>query len=80
MDALGGGEVQGKVSVVFALFGSLRPQSQQAGRQDLADLGQAFGGRHETRIEGVAQSAVSFGAVESLPKPRSPSMTAKGGA
>jgi hypothetical protein len=55
MDALVGGEVQGKVSVVFALFGPLRPQAQQAGRQNLGDLGQAFGGRHETRIEGVAQ-------------------------
>jgi hypothetical protein len=55
MDALVGGEVQGKVSVVFALFGSLRPQSEQARGQDLADLGRAFGGRHETRIEGVAQ-------------------------
>ena len=34
-----GGEVQGKVSVVFASLSLLRPQADQAGGQDLADLG-----------------------------------------
>jgi hypothetical protein len=51
--ALVGGEVQEKVSVVFALFGPLRPQSEQARGQDLADLANALRGRHQVGIEGV---------------------------
>jgi hypothetical protein len=78
MNPLVGGEVQRKVSAVASLV-VLGTQPQDTEGQDLADLGQAFSGRHETGIEGVAQSAVSVGAVESLPKPRSPSITAKGG-
>jgi hypothetical protein len=67
MDALVGGEVQRKVSAGVG-FTLPRPQPQQPGRQDLADLGQALGGRHETGIEGVAQSAVSVGAVAEPPQ------------
>ena len=56
MDALPGGEVEGKVSVVFALFGPLRPQAQQASRQDIADLAQPFGGGHQVGVEGVRRT------------------------
>jgi hypothetical protein len=52
MDARGGGKVQGNVSAV-AGFMLPRPQPQKAGRQDLADLGQALGGGHKVRVEGV---------------------------
>ena len=63
MDALVGGEVQGKVSVVFALFGPLRPQAQQAGRQDLADLGEPFGGAHQVGVKSVGQGRDVVGEV-----------------
>ena len=55
MDAPAGGKVQGNVSVV-AGFTLPRPQPQKAGRQDLADLGQALGGGHQIGIEGVVQN------------------------
>ena len=59
MDALVGGEVEGKVSVVFALFASLRPQPQQARRQDLADLAQPLGGGHQVGVEGVVHRSAT---------------------
>ena len=55
MDAPVGGEVQGNVSVV-AGFTLPRPQPQKAGRQDLADLGEPLGGRHQVGVEGVVQN------------------------
>ena len=55
MDALAGGKVQGNVSAV-AGFTLPRPQPQQAGRKDLADLGQALGRGHQIGVEGVGQN------------------------
>ena len=54
MRALVGGEVQGKVSVVVALQ-ALRAQADQAGGEDLADLGEPLGGGHQVGVEGVVQ-------------------------
>ena len=50
-----GGEVQGKLSAV-AGFTLPRPQPQKAGRQDLADLSEPFGGGHKVRVESVVQN------------------------
>jgi hypothetical protein len=55
MDAPAGGEVQGKLSAV-ATLPSLRAKPQKAGRQDLADLGEPFGSRHEVGVESVVQN------------------------
>ena len=46
MDALVGGEVQGKVSVVVAWLTRFGAQTEQACREDLADLTQALGSCH----------------------------------
>jgi hypothetical protein len=62
MDARGGGKVQRNVSMV-AGFMLPRPQPQKAGRQDLADLGQALGGGHQVRVEGVGQGRDVVGEV-----------------
>ena len=56
-----GGEVQGKVSVVFALFGPLRPQPQQARRQDLADLASRSEGVIRLGSRALLRGAGSFG-------------------
>jgi hypothetical protein len=55
MDALVGGEVQGKLSAV-ATLPSLRAKPQKAGGEDLADLGEPLGGAHQVGVEGVAQN------------------------
>ena len=62
MDARGGGKVQRNVSVV-AGFMLPRPQPQQTGRKDLADLGQALGGGHQVGVEGVGQGRDVVGEV-----------------
>jgi hypothetical protein len=54
MTALGSGEGKGKVSAVAGLR-RLRPQPQDARGQDLADLGETFGGGHAVGVEGVVQ-------------------------
>jgi hypothetical protein len=54
MTALVGGEVEGNVSQVLGFLG-LRPQADQAGGEDLADLGEALGGGHQVGVEGVVQ-------------------------
>ena len=58
MHALVGGEVQGNVSTLAQGFGLAlaRAQADQAGGEDLADLGQALGGGHQVRVEGVAHA------------------------
>ena len=53
MDALPGGEVQGTLSAVPTFCRPLRPQPQQARRQDLAHLAQALLRRHPFGIERV---------------------------
>ena len=63
MDALVGGEVQGKFSAVAGFSRSLRAQADQAGGQDLADLGQALGGGHQVGIESVGQGRDVVGEV-----------------
>ena len=55
MNPPGGGEVQGKLSAV-AFLSLLRAKADQAGRQDLADLGEPLGGGHQVGVEGVVQS------------------------
>jgi hypothetical protein len=55
MDALGGGEVQGKLSAV-ATLSSLRAKPQEPGGEDLADLGQALGRGHQIGVEAVRAS------------------------
>jgi hypothetical protein len=57
MDAPVGGEVQGTFSGSPG-FGLALPRAQadQAGGKDLADFGQAFGGGHQIRVEGVRSS------------------------
>ena len=50
-----GGKVQGNVSVV-AGFTLSRPQPQKAGGEDLADLGEPFGGAHQVGVEGGGQN------------------------
>lgn len=52
MTALGGGEVQGKVSAVVG-FLDLRAQAEDAGGEDLADLGKPLGGGHQVGVDGV---------------------------
>ena len=54
MTAPGGGEVQGKVSAVVGFLG-LRAQAEDAGGEDLADLGKPLGGAHQVGVEGVVQ-------------------------
>ncbi len=53
MDALPGGEVQGSLSVVPTFCRPLRPQAQQACRQDLAHLAQTLLGRHPLGIQRI---------------------------
>ena len=64
MDALPGGEVEGKVSVVFALFGlASRTQPEQARRQDLADLARrsaASSGWGRGRCSSLSNGSSSF--------------------
>ena len=40
-----------------------RPQPQKAGRKDLADLSEPFGGAHQVGIEGVGQGRDVVGEV-----------------
>ena len=53
MDALPGGEVQGTLSAVPTFCRPLRPQPQQACRQNLAHLAQTLIGGHAVGIERV---------------------------
>ena len=57
MDALVGGEVKGTVSR-WPGFGvaPTRTQADQAGGEDLADLGEPLGGGHKVGVEGVVQN------------------------
>ena len=55
MDAPVGGEVQGKVSAV-AFLSLLRAKADQAGGEDLADLGEPLGGGHQVGVESVVQN------------------------
>ena len=55
MNPPGGGEVQGKLSAV-AFFSLLRSKADQAGGEDLADLGEPLGGGHQVGVEGVVQN------------------------
>ena len=55
MEALAGGEVQGKLSAV-AFLSLLRAKADQAGGEDLADLGEPLGGGHQVGVEGVVQN------------------------
>jgi hypothetical protein len=54
MTALVGGEVEGNVSTVTGLR-MLGPQAEDAGGEDLADLGKPLGGGHQVGVEGVLQ-------------------------
>ena len=54
MDAPVGGEVEGNVSAVLGFLG-LRAKAQDAGGEDLADLGEPLGGGHQVGVEGVVQ-------------------------
>ena len=54
MTALVGGEVEGNVSAVAGLR-MLGPQAENAGGEDLADLGEPLGGGHQVGVEGVVQ-------------------------
>jgi hypothetical protein len=58
MEALAGGEVQGNVSVV-PFLSLLRAKADQAGGEDLADLGEPLGGGHQVGVESVVQIAIS---------------------
>jgi len=60
MCALAGGEVQRNVSTVVSTP-VLGAKAQNAGGEDLADLGKAFGGGHEVGVEGVVQGPVVLG-------------------
>ena len=60
MTALVGGEVQGKVSVVLGLPG-LRAQAENAGSEDLTDLGEPLGWGHQVGVKGVWQSGYDPG-------------------
>lgn len=61
MDALVGGEVQGTFSRSPG-FGLALPRAQadQAGGENFADFGQAFGGGHTVGIESVRQASDTF--------------------
>jgi hypothetical protein len=52
MDALVGGEVQGKVSAVAGLL-ALRAKPHNAGGENLTDLSNPLGGGHAVGVEGV---------------------------
>jgi len=54
MDALVGGEVQGKISAVTGLL-ALRAKPHNAGGEDLADLGEPLGGGHQIRGKRVRE-------------------------
>ena len=56
MTALVSGEVQGNVSGVASLQ-ALRAQADQAGGEDLADLGEPLGGGHQVGVEGVVHGS-----------------------
>jgi hypothetical protein len=58
MDAPGGGEVQGKVSAVVG-FLDLRAQAEDAGGEDLADLGESLGGGHQVGALGVVHRSAT---------------------
>jgi hypothetical protein len=58
MNPPGGGEVQGKLSAV-AFLSLLRAKADQAGGEDLADLGEPLGGGHQVGVESVVQIAIS---------------------
>lgn len=61
MDALVAREVKGTVSRSSGFSLALtRAQADQAGGQDLADLGHALGGGHAVRIESVRQAGDTF--------------------
>ena len=62
MNPPGGGEVQGKLSAV-AFLSLLRAKADQAGGEDLADLGEPFGGGHKVGVEGVGQGRDVVGEV-----------------
>jgi hypothetical protein len=62
MDALAGGEVQGKLSAV-AFLSLLRAKADQTGGEDLADLGEPLGGAHQVGVEGVGQGRDVVGEV-----------------
>ena len=56
MTALVGGEVEGNVSAIIGFLG-LRTQADEAGGEDLADLGKPLGGGHQVGVEGVGEVA-----------------------
>jgi hypothetical protein len=61
MHAPVGGEVQGTFSRSPGFgFALARAQADQAGGEDLADLGQALGRGHQVRVEGVRQADDAF--------------------
>ncbi|MGZ9006497.1 MAG: hypothetical protein ACXW20_22220 [Burkholderiales bacterium] len=62
MTALVGGEVQGNVSQIVSFLG-LRAEAENAGGEDLADLGEPLGGGHYVGVEGVVQRRDLRGAV-----------------
>ena len=68
MDALVGGEVQGKVSVVDDIAGRFAGfESQDAGGEDLGDFADALGSRHGIRIQSVEQNETMRVAMPVLP-------------
>jgi hypothetical protein len=54
MTAPVGGKVEGNVSAVLGFLG-LRAKAQDAGGEDLADLGKPLRGGHQVGVEGVVQ-------------------------
>jgi hypothetical protein len=54
MTAPVGGKVEGNVSAVLGFLG-LRAEADEAGGEDLADLGKPLGSGHQVGVEGVVQ-------------------------